>query len=727
MTTDEPVGSQISLKIAQLSNQGLDDRKNTLAQLSELVNGVGISEDDLEYLFQLVCNETEMTISGTEKRFLLQHIMLFNQQTHLDPDLIYKIVSQVGIPQIYFKNGRKTKLKRLPKTVQVLLLEWLICNVHLFGENGYKTLRSMLPILFKALSFEFSRPQIAHIIFLTVLRGSVTFKTYFNKKKVHIVDTVRPWHVDLVEDLHHKFPMDENLKALLVVFESTIKVGPIRPHLFAYPNLEYLKLLDNIKPIRGPELAETLRKYKSFTDTLVKRRKYRSSIDFEEYSLDFSTTSSLINISDIRSTQSLVSNLNNIAKVNYDTLDGYAIHYLTLKGIEENQNHLDYYMRLSLLDDNLSVQELNELCDRLELLLLASAGLVYHPLVIDFVLYKFQALPIVLNPQKSELLIENLKQRLKFVKFLPILDFSEFKKSFIVPTLAVFTALEGSSSRNYYFSCFIHHLLLLFSIWLKSEKLQTTTQKFNKYTVIDRTLPMIYTYIRTFEKSPFLQLLILEIVHFIRSIQINSLNVNFNDEAVILPPDILYRMILDGDPFVSSETFEYIAVCKNYQFKSEKYKGLQNSYIMDLVNLLWRDRAFTYEEALSNKALFLNPKFLARLGNLHIFTYSDLVTFETVFNLFVNPAWSFITAQLIRKFEDLEDDINTRHEGPVSPATIIRMNSDPDVQWLGISYEELKLRILQELDDMGFVGLADLLFNSLKTLKDKRIKGDKEE
>lgn len=740
---DKSVPLKITNKILQLSKENLNERKQILAELSDLIIGVGITEDDLEQTFQLICNETETKISGSEKRFLLQHIMIFNQQNDLDPDLIYKIISHVGIPQVYFKNGRKTKLRKLSKTLQLQLLEWLICNFHLFGEKGYQTLRRMLPILFKNLSFEFLRPQIARIIFLTVLQGSSTFKTLFNKKKNHIIDTIKPWHVQLVLDLFHKFPMDEYLKALLILFEATMDLNfnlrSIKPQIFAYPNIEFLKLLELVKSnqVQEESLRENLRKYESFSTTLTKRRKYRSNIDFEEYAQDFSTTTSLINISSIRSTKALVSNLNNITNLNFDRLfdslertptERYTIFYLTLKGIEEkDQNQilkkLDYYIRLSILDDNLSAPQLNILCDKLELLLLVSAGQVYHPLIIDFVLYKYNAKPIAVVPQKTEILVENLKQRLKFLKFLPILEFSEFKKSFLLPTFDVFTQLLTLPTREYYFACFVHHLLLLFSIWIVSEKQQTTTQKFQKFNLIDRSLPLIYEFIKTIgSKSSYMQLLVLEILRFITSSDNNSLNLHFNDEAVILPPDIIYTMVLEGNPFVSSEVYGYIARCKNYQFKSDKFKGIQNSYIMDMVNLLWRDRALTYEESLtsSNKALFLDPGFLARLGNLQIFTYSNLVTFDTIGNLFVNPAWSFITSQLIRKFEDLAEDINTRHEGPVSASSIIRINSDPEIQWLNLGYDDLKLKMLYELDDLGFKGLGDLLFNSLKTLKDKR-------
>ena len=120
---DDSVPLKITNKILQLSKESLNERKQILAELSDLIIGVGITEDDLEQTFQLICNETETKISGSEKRFLLQYIMIFNQQNDLDPDLLYKIISQVGIPQVYFKNGRKTKLRKLSKTLQLQLLE----------------------------------------------------------------------------------------------------------------------------------------------------------------------------------------------------------------------------------------------------------------------------------------------------------------------------------------------------------------------------------------------------------------------------------------------------------------------------------------------------------------------------------------------------------------------------------------------------------------------------
>ena len=76
--------------------------------------------------------------------------------------------------------------------------------------------------------------------------------------------------------------------------------------------------------------------------------------------------------------------------------------------------------------------------------------------------------------------------------------------------------------------------------------------------------------------------------------------------------------------------------------------------------------------------------------------------------------------KIIWDIEDNHNGINTRHEGPISRESLIRLRNNSDKIWLSLSFDELKLSILQNLEIKKFNGIADLLFNSLKSLADKR-------
>lgn len=125
----------------------------------------------------------------------------------------------------------------------------------------------------------------------------------------------------------------------------------------------------------------------------------------------------------------------------------------------------------------------------------------------------------------------------------------------------------------------------------------------------------------------------------------------------------------------------------------------------------------------SAKGFYLNPEFTRKLSTLHLSDQLSIV-FQSIGELFYNPALSFIITKLIWDIEDKTEDINTRHEGPVSRDSLERIRIDSDKIWLNITFEELKVTILRNLDTAHhgkFKGIGDLLFNSLKSLSDKRL------
>ena len=135
--------------------------------------------------------------------------------------------------------------------------------------------------------------------------------------------------------------------------------------------------------------------------------------------------------------------------------------------------------------------------------------------------------------------------------------------------------------------------------------------------------------------------------------------------------------------------------------------------------MLWKERFLKQEPNISNssaKGFYLNPEFTRKLSTLHLSDQLSIV-FQSIGELFYNPALSFIITKLIWDIEDKTEDINTRHEGPVSRDSLERIRIDSDKIWLNITFEELKVTILRNLDTAHhgkFKGIGDLLFNSLK-------------
>ncbi|CAI5760604.1 unnamed protein product [Candida verbasci] len=157
---------------------------------------------------------------------------------------------------------------------------------------------------------------------------------------------------------------------------------------------------------------------------------------------------------------------------------------------------------------------------------------------------------------------------------------------------------------------------------------------------------------------------------------------------------------------------------------------IQNSYIMDAVNSLWRNKFLNVDTSNSNsphKAFYLNADFLNQVKSIYIFDNNEYLNFEKLGEVFINPSLSCLSTKLIRKFEDAKiATITMRLEGPPSKAkieSIFNNKDDSEVKWLNLNYDGLKLKVLQEIDLFGFHGLGNLLFTSLKTLSGKRVVG----
>ncbi|ODV77345.1 uncharacterized protein CANTADRAFT_29373, partial [Suhomyces tanzawaensis NRRL Y-17324] len=744
-------------QLSDLENTNSADRQAILQLLPPLVREVGVDSNDIQELIELI---TSNLISTADQSYIIEEILVPSKSSQLPVGVIYQIVSQIGIPQVYHKNGRKTKLKKLSKGVQIKLLEWLICSIHLFGAATSKTLQRMLPILFNYLSYEYLRPYISNLIFLGVVGGSSNFRTLYNQHNIRLVPTFKAWHIQLVVDLYVKFPTDEYLRALLILFKSldpqinlhdysrnlifdTLKIGPVSPNIFLYPNAGYLNKLNGVDSttVLNVVLNHNLKEYSEFGQTIKRRKLNRAPIQNETTivfdNIDISTQANQSTAYKLRNNQDLIANLADARSIKINDLfqskDSFTLSKLRKlmvilqinadKSFGSNlHKKLDHYVKLSLIDDNLTCSELEKLCDEVQSLMKFSAGTLDLPLVEELVLYQFDFNPILIlnEPQQREL--NNLNQRLKFLRFLPIKSFDSLNL-FLKPTLEIFERNSRNKllthKLNVLLLTFIQQLILMFEIWIVREVDRPIV-----FDTVDKTISSLYDFftnhIKEYGSSS--EYMIISIFKFVKSIDLDILNEHFSDNAVVPPKVIVYRLLFKGDPFLISELCGFIAHTKSYYFKKDQMKALQNSYIMDIVNFLWRDKALHQENNLlsSSRGFFLHPDFQPYVSSLHVFNYSNMITLSTIGNLFVNPAWAYLSAQIVWKLEDQSSEVTTRHQGPVSKESILRLQTDTDSLWLSVSYDDLKLKVLRELDALGFTGLADLMFNSLKTLQNQR-------
>lgn len=735
-------------QIDQLVLASRSERVDILNQLADSASKNGIEQDDLMMLFDRVfdVDTKSKPLHSQEKRFIVTKILLPNGQYVLDTSLIFRILSAIGYSRVYYQNGRKVKQRKLSLTIQNLLLEWLIGSLHLFGESVFNVLHQLLPMILHLLLFEYLRPLIANLIFL-ILSNVNKFSP--NKEGKFMKD----WQLQLIVDLYLKFPTDDALKGLLLFFHhlipgldyskylnynKTLNVNElsVAPRLFLFPSMDYIRKLNQVNPAttKSPFLQTFLNQYKTFRRSIVGRlnKRRKQNMEFQITDIDILSfhvsnkgyyatdhikdpNNNVVSIYDINSLSNLVdslthikfSNLTSIFKETYSYYNSIIKNnFLIFKYIMDPEesafNTLNVFLENCFTNSTQS--DLNFITDRVVDILYLRPE-IYHkfPSIARFLESK---IPTKLSP------LEIVPLQLKLLKVVPI-NFN------LLHIIKFFKEDPGSSCWKQINSLYLHKFFIecgsLFNHLYKIEGR-------NAIPYINDSILLIYDqFIEQFQQlTPLDKLSFLLMLKLSMSVIDKSDVQSFSPNCVLPPILVIYDLLLANNSLIVSELCGYLMFCKSYSF-ADDYKSIFNAIIMDTINFIWRDKGFNYEDETYNKGIFLAPSFITKLPTLNVFGYSSLAQLHTVGNLFHNPAWSYIVTQIIWEMEDQEANITKRHTGPISLESVDSLINDPNHVWLNTNYEHLKLQILRKLDSLGYVGIADLLFNSLKSLSHTRI------
>ncbi|KAK6202842.1 uncharacterized protein RJT21DRAFT_118915 [Scheffersomyces amazonensis] len=661
-----------------------ESRKEELGHLGQLVDQAdGLNADDVSDLLQAILNSgPSKSLSSSEKRYVIKHILIPHDTCELNIELIYSILGQIGI-----NSGTSKKSKSISQTLQLLLLQWIVDNLESFGSHKYHQLYRMLPILFNYLSFEYSRPYIANFIYLTLTNHTPSFTSYFNKQVNINPPPVKRFYVQLVVDLYYRFPTDDYLKSLLILFhqlDASLDLGIDLSSLknsssFSYPSERDLisKDTNGRKRSRGNS-QESIIYFDSKDEFNVSVHQINSLYDLIKH---FHSLKYL----DVRS---MLVNTEPSPEKNYKMI--FLVLQTILQADSSIIKKLDHTIRLIHLNESL-----DKISDNLEDLLQFAPGIIQLP-----------SLTRIIQDSPD------------YIRFLPLLTHelpSDFKVKVLVPILEHNSGTaKGFESIvmfvKYFQNCFRH---------LQTSPDTHFNAKMKYYNEVNECVTALFQYLAKVPLCYEWCLAVISIVNFLKSIPLNDLNEFFEDSSVTIPPNIVHLALFYGDPYTFSEICGYIALTKNYHFKTENHKLLQNCYIMDIVNLVWRDKGFSHDIApsSSNRACLLNPQLIQNFRFLPIFNTNPI---NLIGSLFFNPSWSYISSQIVWKLEDQNEFISARHQGPVTIESIRNLTEDDDNTWLNISYDDLKLHVLKQLDTLKFTGLCDLLFSSLKTLMQQR-------
>ncbi|KAG7800815.1 hypothetical protein KL929_000354 [Ogataea haglerorum] len=216
---------------------------------------------------------------------------------------------------------------------------------------------------------------------------------------------------------------------------------------------------------------------------------------------------------------------------------------------------------------------------------------------------------------------------------------------------------------------------------------------------------------------------------------------------LVLPPVVLYDLYFSSNSALIDGVCRHVTFCRRYyaNFLSTQQghgainsdlthatfsmlKNLHNSYVMDLCNIVWRDKAFDKNEKSTAKGFMLPYALTTKMLKQRYHHYDssfddredyDFDSIKKDFDVFYAPAYSSLITDIIHRLED-HNGVDIRLAGPLNESEFNRLISNSE-QWYDMysDYDYLRLDILEKLADMGFDGLPGLLHSSLKSLSIK--------
>lgn len=158
-------------------------------------------------------------------------------------------------------------------------------------------------------------------------------------------------------------------------------------------------------------------------------------------------------------------------------------------------------------------------------------------------------------------------------------------------------------------------------------------------------------------------------------------------ENLVLKPELVACIIFSGDLLMIDSLADHVFYCKNYyrdyglaeigsNRRLQSIKDLHNSYVMDLCNYLWRNKVFDISEDYAGRGFGLSLPFV------------DQITYRSTDIVHNSITWS-IRRGLLQGQADVTRD-----------------------------NDELKNRILQELQKRSYHGIVNFLKSSIRSLNE---------
>lgn len=560
--------------------------------------------------------------------------------------------------------------KRISFPLQRTITRWLV-SVYPFVNPS--VIGQMYGLLFQLLNYAYLRHEVAQILYLSTKRHYVTTRRIKQLMRL-ISKDFRSEPIIALATLYKEYKPHDLLETLPTV----------QPRVFKHPDEEYI---EDLMRMRGDKTSvTTIPRYTH--GRILKRRKIGPQASSGMLQQNIGSVSDLvaqIQEAEIPMDWSIV------------IADKMAVLTYVLRGSSTDREALSEWIRLTLASfDDLNTAQQKTFLEGMQqyssLVLEAPTALVQHLTSKDFL-------------TKHREFADCAWHFLKWSTDIGVLE----------RTLITYNGLMHAENASWICG-YLESMALVLELFFDDGKyVQRLSTLFHS---ILRPLP------KALRRLGYTRTLGLSVIHFIKLLQRIQHPERLTVKDVVLPQPLVYTLLFMDDPIIFSEVCGHLNFCKNILKDTEPsdeataLTNLHNSYVVDVCNLIWRNKAFDIGKN-STSAFGLTSSFSQSLGaTLPIFDRHS--SFKSLFSVHHTPAFASLSANIVRKLEDQTPACETRHEGPITASSVEEILEDAGSQWLKLDFEGVRVEVLKELDRMGYTGLSDLLFSHLKSLLGKR-------
>ncbi|VEU19885.1 DEKNAAC100155 [Brettanomyces naardenensis] len=370
----------------------------------------------------------------------------------------------------------------------------------------------------------------------------------------------------------------------------------------------------------------------------------------------------------------------------------------------------------------------------------ATATSQYHTVfsgLLEITRHSFEMLDIVHRIIDGRLIAneEDLEFSVRFWSFIPYYPLAKWES--FTPTLE---RLKRIANEKETVIRLVISITSMLENWLVRMEIEDRLEDLGLWNCINMVLAEMMRTIaaRCFSKadeSIELMMVLLRLIQFTHTMPFQFVRIS----DLVLSPTLAYSMYFTSNPILIDYLCRHVTYCKKYfgeygsDYISDRSQGIEvendingelslallrnikeihNSYVMDLCNIVWRDKAFEKTDKSKGKGFLLPDQFTGQLLKVG----SDANGFiKRGYNIFYAPAFASIITGIIRTTED-QHLSKRRLVGPLNEEEYSKLLPTE-------SYDQFRTVILDRLHDIGFAGLGNLLFSSLKSLS--RIKLEK--